>query len=151
MKNLLLEPSQPPVAIAIVVIGMNWTSLLIPDNIAADMKTRLRKFHLLRLLSAGFPPFVHVNSIIVLLFSCPARAFLLLLSFLSPVIGFFSVSFIYFFNFPIALFRGGERSWSNLFAVGGKHLLWWALIAALHGSDLFFYINLLQLSDKMNF
>lgn len=39
MKRLLLEASQPSVAIAIVVIGMNWTSWLIPDNVDADMKT----------------------------------------------------------------------------------------------------------------
>lgn len=38
-KCLQLEASQPPVAIAIVVIGMNWTSRLIPDNVDADMKT----------------------------------------------------------------------------------------------------------------
>lgn len=60
MKNLLLEASQPPVAIAIVVIGMNWTCLLIPDNIAADMKTfQVKKLSSFKTFICWFPPFVH--------------------------------------------------------------------------------------------
>lgn len=51
MKSLLMEASQPAVAIAIVVIGIYWTSLLIPDNVDEE-KTF---FSYPRLLSASFP------------------------------------------------------------------------------------------------
>lgn len=39
MKSLLLGASQPPVTIAMVVSGMDWTRQLIPDNVDEDMKT----------------------------------------------------------------------------------------------------------------
>lgn len=57
-----------------------------------------------------FPPFCSCkfNN-----FSCPARAFPLLLKYLSPVNGFSVFNlFVYFLLvFGVALFREGERSW----------------------------------------